>query len=109
MAEEIVLTEDQKDAAAKEKGAVVVLRVNDSKGVERVAYLKAPDRYAVGAALSAMKTSITEACEYIYDSAVMKDISPDYELIRNDDEMFISSCSAIQAAIPFKKNNSKML
>ena len=111
--EEIKLKQEAneaQDAKAKELGAVVCLRVEDKDGIERVAYLKAPDRYAVGYALSELSGGdILKGCEYIYDSAVMKDISPDYQLIRDEDYLFISVHKAIQAAIPFKKNNSKIL
>ncbi len=96
------------DADAKALGAVVCIDITH-EGKDYLAYLKAPDRYAVGAFLSAEKTSVTEACEYIYDSAVMKDISPDYLTIRDNDLLFISACPAIQRSVPFKKNNSRIL
>lgn len=96
------------DAEAKLLGAVVCIDI-EHEGKEYLAYLKAPDRYAVGAFLAIEKSSVTEACEYVFDSAVIKEISPDYLAIRENDTLFISACPAIQRSVPFKKNNSRIL
>lgn len=101
---------DKQDAAAKAAGAIVVIRVKKTgEDKEYLAYLKKPDRYAIGVFLSKMNDNLILACEAIYVSAVMKDISPDHTAIFEDDELFTSAHKAIQAAVPFKKNSSMIL
>lgn len=75
----------------------------DDQGKKHVAYFKAPNRLIVGIAMSTIDSNTLLACEYIFDDAVIKEVS-DVAYFRDNDDVFIGLVAMLQALIRVKKS-----
>lgn len=79
----------------------------DDQGQEHVLYLKQPSRMIVGLFLAKIDQNVTEACEYVFYDAVVKEIS-DVEYFMQD-AAFYGIISKLQQLIQVKKSTSMTL
>lgn len=76
---------------------------------EIICWFKKPSRMALGSALAIMDSDLIAACEMIFDSAVIVELSPEWELFRNDDGRFIGITRFLQSLAVVKKSTYKIL
>lgn len=84
---------------AKTKYGAVGMAQNE----DLVVYFKKPSRLVLGVAMAEIDRNVTQACEYIFDDCVIKEIS-DWEAFRNDDELFIGLIPKLQSLASVKKS-----
>lgn len=92
----------------KQSHGVVGYCKSTHEGREIICWFKKPHRMALGAALAKMETDLIAACEMIFDSAVVSELSPDWELFRNDDGRFIGITNFLQSLAVVKKSTCKI-
>lgn len=101
------LTQDESlalDKRAKEEFKAVKKAVNvDKDGKQIVAYFREPSRMVVGIAMAKLDTDTLTACEYIFDDAVIREIS-DTDAFRNDNGIFIGLNVMLQSLVTIKKS-----
>jgi hypothetical protein len=94
----------KKDAAIRAQYGYIRKAVNvDEAGVERVAYFREPNRLVVGIAMAEIDRNTLLACEYIFDDAVIREVS-DVEYFRNNNGVFIGLSNMLQGLIQVKKS-----
>lgn len=75
----------------------------DDNGIEHVAYFKEPNRLIVGVAMAEIETNVLKACEYIFNDAVIKEIS-DVDYFFNNNAVFVGIHRMLQGLIEVKKS-----
>lgn len=98
-AEEIRQKEELVRSTMEKYGAIMHVE-NQGKH----AYFKAPNRYTVGAALAKIESNVTEACEMIFNNAIIQECSDVAHFQTN--EVFYSLIAPLQSLIRVKKNTS---
>lgn len=97
--------QEQKDAEFKTKYNYVFKASNtDADGVERVAYFRTPNRMVIGIAMAEIERNVLNACEYIFDDAVIREIS-DVDYFRNNTDVFVGLNVMLQSLIRVKKSS----
>lgn len=91
----------------KDFGIIASCSGYDEDGKKMTLYFKPPHRMALGAALAVINTNTVEACEIIFDSAIVTDISPDWEKFRNDNGRFLGLTTFLQSLGAVKKSTYK--
>jgi len=112
--EEPVKTPEQiaieaKDAEVKLKyGAIAVVRNVDKDGKPIVCYFKEPSRLVLGVAIAEIDRNVILACEYIFDDAVIREVS-DVDAFRNDKSIFLGLNLILQSLVRVKKSDYRSL
>jgi hypothetical protein len=93
-----------KEADYKVKYDVIAKVENtDSKGNPIVCYFKSPSRLVLGIAMAEIDRNTLLACEYIFDDAVVKEIS-NHEEFRGNDALFLGITGVLQSLVRVKKS-----
>lgn len=89
-------------------GAIGFTRTLDDEGKPMILWYKKPSRAALGAAMAILESDTITACEYIFDSAVIVELSPDWEKVRNHDGRFMGIVTFLQMLGAVKKSLYKI-
>jgi hypothetical protein len=99
-----IKAEIEKDAELKKQyGYIRKVKNVDDNGIEHVAYFKSPNRLILGIALAEIEKNVTLACEYIFDDAIIKEIS-DVSYFRDNDNVFLGIIGMLQGLVQVKKS-----
>ena len=74
---------------------------------EYVAYLRKPNRYAMGAFMTKVQQNMVMAYEELYLSCVIPEYSD--SIIHENDEIFVGTFSSLEYLIQVKKSHSSSL
>lgn len=100
---------DKRDLEIKAKhGAIAVVRNFDKDGKPIVCYFKEPSRLVLGVAIAEFDRNVILACEYIFDDAVIREVS-DVDAFRNDKGIFIGLNLILQSLVRVKKSDYRSL
>lgn len=100
--EEQVKFEAEKFNEAKTNHKAIAYVVSEDG--EHMAFFRTPNRSTVGFFMAEVQNNVTTACEYLYNDAVIREIS-EVEYFQKD-ENFYSIISTLQRLIQVKKNRS---
>jgi len=89
-------------------GAIGFTRTLDDEGKPIILWYKQPHRSALGAAMAVLEHNTIEACEYIFDSALIPELSPEWEKVRNHNGRFMGICIFLQALGGVKKSTYRI-
>lgn len=99
-----IKAELEKDAEIRAKYKYIrKVKNTDDAGTERVAYFREPNRLIVGIAMAKIEENVTLACEYIFDDAVIKEVS-DWEYFRENNSVFYGIIPVLQRLAEVKKS-----
>lgn len=106
-AEKIKREAEQAQDYKNRLGAIQRIVSIDDEGNEHVAWFKKPSRIAVGYALAKSEENLVDACEAIFNSAIIQEVS-DVPYFQQD-EVFYGLIAPLQRMVNVKKNISTIL